>query len=125
MLHENDLNLLKLAVKFAKESQNSSSYKFDEYVKNHLKNENIELLDWKLSRLINVLDNMDLSMLSNTKKNDNLKQEMVSILSQMIEDGELGLYKQSDYDGNYVGISIYNGKEVVTPCYSFDGAVKL
>lgn len=93
MLSENNLILLKLAVKFAKESQNSSSYKFDEYVKNHLKNENIELLDWKLSRLINVLDNMDLSMLSNTKKNDNLKQEMVSILSQMIEDGELGLYK--------------------------------
>lgn len=125
MLHENDLNLLKLAVKFAKESQNSSSYKFDEYVKNHLKNENIELLDWKLSRLINVLDNMDLSMLSNTKKNDNLKQEMVSILSQMIEDGELGLYKHCDYDGDYVGISLDNGKEVITPEHLFNGAIKL
>lgn len=125
MLNENNLILLKLAVKFAKESQNSSSCTFEEYIKKYLKNENVELLDWKLSRLMDALNNENLSMPSNTKKNDNLKQEIVSILSQMIEDGELGLYKHCDYDGDYVGISLDNGKEVITPEHLFNGAIKL
>lgn len=43
----------------------------------------------------------------------------------MIEDGDLGLYNHSDYDGEYIGISLNNGNEVVTPRYSFSGPIKL
>lgn len=140
MFSKNDLNLLKLAVNFARESIDNKVGTFEEYVKNNLENESSLSLEWKLGELSDRLNEVkledieskedydtnydELNILDN-KRDDKLKSNIVSILSQMIEDGELGLYKHSDYDGEYVGISIDNGDEIITPRYSFCGPIKL
>ena len=132
MFSKNDLNLLKLAINFAKESVDDSVGTFEEYVETNLKNENSLSLEWKLDELSDRLNSIKLddaesinehdkiqeeSILSIDKENNKLKSSIVSILSQMIEYGDLGLYKHSDYDGEYIGISLNNGNEVVTPRY--------
>ena len=140
MFSKNDLNLLKLAINFAKESVDDSVGTFEEYVGFNLKNENSLSLKWKLDELSDRLKSIKLDDMKNLNEhnkfqeesslpidseNNKLKSSIISILSQMIEDGDLGLYKHSDYDGEYIGISLNNGNEVVTPRYSFSGPIKL
>lgn len=140
MFSKNDLNLLKLAINFAKESVDDSVGTFEEYVGFNLKNENSLSLKWKLDELSDRLKSIKLDDMKNLNEhnkfqeesslpidseNNKLKSSIISILSQMIEDGDLGLYKHSDYDGEYVGISIDNGNEIITPRYQFCGPIKL
>ena len=51
MFSKNDLNLLKLAVNFARESIDNKVGTFEEYVKNNLENESSLSLEWKLGEL--------------------------------------------------------------------------
>lgn len=140
MLSKNDLYLLKLTINFAKESINCSSNRFDEYIKNNLENETPSSLSWKLDELCDRLDDFKVKDIkdvsesdktyeelnvSDNEENNKLKSSIVSILSQMIEDGELGLYKERDYTDEYIGISIDNGNKLITPRYSFCGPVRL
>lgn len=140
MLSKNDLYLLKWVINFAKDSMCNSVDSFDKYVESKLRNESAESLKWKLDELLDRMDDIKLDVNGNVDKNDEIQEDLslinnkededlkatiISILSELIEDGKLGLYKEYDYDNTYIGLSIDDGEEVVTPRFSFSGPISL
>lgn len=75
MFSKNDLNLLKLAINFAKESVDDSVGTFEEYVGFNLKNENSLSLKWKLDELSDRLKSIKLDDMKNLNEHNKFQEE--------------------------------------------------